>query len=208
MELVRGPRRYVDQQPRTDRATVVDRHDDRTPVVEIGHFDPRLERQGTVRRGRARHVETLAGRGLPPDMPVAIPGGPADLAPADHLKGGPLCRRGNVAVGRADTGGAPGGRAVAGIGRGCRRAGEDEGGERYAEGSWHSHPHELRAVAKNLGSAADPRCAPSSVDGRAVAVIVVPGRLGDCPGGTGEKRSEEHTSELQSRRDLVCRLLL
>src|SRR5438045_3732244 len=73
--------------------------------------------------------------------------------------------------------------------RGWGRAGEDEGGERYAEGSWHSHPHELRAVAKNLGSAADPRCAPSSVDGRAVAVIVVPGRLGDCPGGTGEKQT-------------------
>src|SRR6266576_1186199 len=27
-------------------------------------------------------------------------------------------------------------------------------------------------------------------------------------GGQGEHRSEEHTSELQSRRDLVCRLLL
>src|SRR5690349_23238489 len=30
-----------------------------------------------------------------------------------------------------------------------------------------------------------------------------------CPGGgQGQARSEEHTSELQSRRDLVCRLLL
>src|SRR2546421_4877220 len=28
------------------------------------------------------------------------------------------------------------------------------------------------------------------------------------PGGGGFKRSEEHTSELQSRSDLVCRLLL
>src|SRR5690349_24919787 len=28
------------------------------------------------------------------------------------------------------------------------------------------------------------------------------------PGGGGPSRSEEHTSELQSRRDLVCRLLL
>src|SRR5690349_23487395 len=28
------------------------------------------------------------------------------------------------------------------------------------------------------------------------------------PGGVGRARSEEHTSELQSRRDLVCRLLL
>src|SRR5690349_22263948 len=32
----------------------------------------------------------------------------------------------------------------------------------------------------------------------------------DAPGGGGKRdvRSEEHTSELQSRRDLVCRLLL
>src|SRR5690349_23469634 len=28
------------------------------------------------------------------------------------------------------------------------------------------------------------------------------------PGGSQQDRSEEHTSELQSRRDLVCRLLL
>src|SRR5690349_22765439 len=28
------------------------------------------------------------------------------------------------------------------------------------------------------------------------------------PAGAARKRSEEHTSELQSRRDLVCRLLL
>src|SRR5690349_23478923 len=37
-------------------------------------------------------------------------------------------------------------------------------------------------------------------------------RKDHLPGGdaghTGERRSEEHTSELQSRRDLVCRLLL
>src|SRR5690349_22477474 len=30
----------------------------------------------------------------------------------------------------------------------------------------------------------------------------------DTPGGAQAQRSEEHTSELQSRRDLVCRLLL
>src|ERR1035441_5126776 len=29
-----------------------------------------------------------------------------------------------------------------------------------------------------------------------------------CPGGSSENRSEEHTSELQSLRHLVCRLLL
>src|SRR6266496_5239539 len=33
-------------------------------------------------------------------------------------------------------------------------------------------------------------------------------QLGACPGLEHHLRSEEHTSELQSRRDLVCRLLL
>src|SRR5438034_10737755 len=33
-----------------------------------------------------------------------------------------------------------------------------------------------------------------------------PGR--PTPGGSGQSRSEEHTSELQSHSDLVCRLLL
>src|SRR5438874_13832286 len=32
--------------------------------------------------------------------------------------------------------------------------------------------------------------------------------LSCCPRGQQNARSEEHTSELQSRRDLVCRLLL
>src|SRR5579871_4424623 len=35
-----------------------------------------------------------------------------------------------------------------------------------------------------------------------------PPRLLQTPGAPGTLRSEEHTSELQSRRDLVCRLLL
>src|SRR5690349_22577210 len=48
----------------------------------------------------------------------------------------------------------------------------------------------------------------------AVAVIVGKSKLRRCghshePGSAAlERRSEEHTSELQSRRDLVCRLLL
>src|SRR2546421_3553800 len=33
-------------------------------------------------------------------------------------------------------------------------------------------------------------------------------RQGPWPEGTPQQRSEEHTSELQSRSDLVCRLLL
>src|SRR2546421_7711171 len=34
------------------------------------------------------------------------------------------------------------------------------------------------------------------------------GACGDAPLGLEQRRSEEHTSELQSRSDLVCRLLL
>src|SRR5438874_3640982 len=53
------------------------------------------------------------------------------------------------------------------------------------------------------------------VERHAIKMILVPWAAGDRqPGGAhvrrqeGEARSEEHTSELQSRRDLVCRLLL
>src|SRR3989442_9114993 len=49
-----------------------------------------------------------------------------------------------------------------------------------------------------------------------VEAYVVPERVADdlepghegCLSGTGDPRSEEHTSELQSRPHLVCRLLL
>src|SRR5690349_24232954 len=44
--------------------------------------------------------------------------------------------------------------------------------------------------------------APSAADATA------PGNSAEKPGPTRMARSEEHTSELQSRRDLVCRLLL
>src|SRR5690349_23177600 len=41
------------------------------------------------------------------------------------------------------------------------------------------------------------------------SALQLPGRRGQPPDGTRDPlRSEEHTSELQSRRDLVCRLLL
>src|SRR5437868_7167577 len=44
---------------------------------------------------------------------------------------------------------------------------------------------------------------------RARAALAAPAlRGGRAPGRTGALRSEEHTSELQSRFDLVCRLLL
>src|SRR5206468_12292498 len=52
---------------------------------------------------------------------------------------------------------------------------------------------------------------PSPAGGHAAPPVVLPLRRGgsaDAPGGPGHIRSEEHTSELQSRSDLVCRLLL
>src|SRR5438874_12075776 len=43
---------------------------------------------------------------------------------------------------------------------------------------------------------------PEQIPGAVVRLLSRPGA------GSGQERSEEHTSELQSRRDLVCRLLL
>src|SRR5437899_8909509 len=43
---------------------------------------------------------------------------------------------------------------------------------------------------------------------RRIALFQVPGRLGPGDQSVVQNRSEEHTSELQSLRHLVCRLLL
>src|SRR5690606_41885199 len=48
--------------------------------------------------------------------------------------------------------------------------------------------------------------APDRVDDDIVAPVVVP--VGHVQHGVAPFRSEEHTSELQSRENLVCRLLL
>src|SRR5690349_22877022 len=42
------------------------------------------------------------------------------------------------------------------------------------------------------------------IEGETIAAVGAPGFFADAE----QARSEEHTSELQSRRDLVCRLLL
>src|SRR5699024_12240961 len=51
---------------------------------------------------------------------------------------------------------------------------------------------------------------PMLASGRASVLVstTLIGALRDCPGCAPGHRSEEHTSELQSRFDLVCRLLL
>src|SRR5690606_41886268 len=56
----------------------------------------------------------------------------------------------------------------------------------------------------------DTSCAASSGScrrGRWAATAAAGARSG-CPSAAGPRRSEEHTSELQSRENLVCRLLL
>src|SRR5690349_23041283 len=51
-----------------------------------------------------------------------------------------------------------------------------------------------------------PRRWASARCGSTAAPATAPGSTSSC--GPASRRSEEHTSELQSRRDLVCRLLL
>src|SRR5690606_41119568 len=72
---------------------------------------------------------------------------------------------------------------------------------------------EINDVAFVLGKAID-----REKDGYRVSVVIpLPGNMGGPSGGSGsggkkpytvQSRSEEHTSELQSREKLVCRLLL
>src|SRR3712207_7701722 len=62
-----------------------------------------------------------------------------------------------------------------------------------------------------LGSTREQMRDPASALGSATVIGVLPGRSRvrlDWRAGDPEQRSEEHTSELQSRQYLVCRLLL
>src|SRR6266496_3710484 len=97
--------------------------------------------------------------------------------------------------------------------------------------NWRVVPLGVRSSAEVKGGAVDsggrPHCMVNSAGGRSPSPVTVPSMLmlitsssapfggdvicttGGCVGtGAGGSRSEEHTSELQSRRDLVCRLLL
>src|SRR5699024_12180550 len=75
---------------------------------------------------------------------------------------------------------------------------EQVGGEPRGDPIEHDrHDHLVRAGFR-LEIARDPRPDPPDEDGT--------GEGGDEEKRTGQGRSEEHTSELQSRFDLVCRL--
>ena len=75
VELVGRARGNVDQQPRADRAAIVDRDDDRSSIIKIGYPHPGIERQRTVGGGWANAIESLAARGPPAEVIIAIPGG-------------------------------------------------------------------------------------------------------------------------------------
>src|SRR5690554_7474505 len=65
-----------------------------------------------------------------------------------------------------------------------------------------------KAVISLLAAAALPLAACTSTDGNSNLATVGTGAGIGAAGGAGVARSEEHTSELQSRPQLVCRLLL
>src|SRR5699024_11353870 len=62
----------------------------------------------------------------------------------------------------------------------------------------------LRPALAGLGLTWDPASAAALADAASLPALPDPGD----PGSSAADRSEEHTSELQSRFDLVCRLLL
>src|SRR2546426_7824118 len=66
---------------------------------------------------------------------------------------------------------------------------------------------ELGAEARRTVATSRPNFHPLACEGRVVHVAT-PGEVGDHLAGHGRGRSEEHTSELQSPCNLVCRLLL
>src|SRR2546427_6842689 len=131
----------------------------------------------------------MAGGGLAGAAQFSGSGAERDAArPLDDLPHPTPDRRGNP------SGGVPLGAAAVG-GKGPAE-GEDGG-------------HRCHDLGGERGLALD--CAPG--DGRGLSGVsqAAGAGIGDCyahTGAVGEARSEEHTSELQSQSNLVCRLLL
>src|SRR5438067_6109519 len=81
----------------------------------------------------------------------------------------------------------------------------DRNGERSRAPAW-SRSHAVAPTASRRSASSTFTGKPSEVFGRARGVQGFGRPLGGA--GRAPRRSEEHTSELQSRFDLVCRLLL
>src|SRR5712664_1275211 len=84
---------------------------------------------------------------------------------------------------------------------GCRRRPSCSTGRGCCGGSISILPRALRCCSAKSWCSAAPRW----VSGCCMANSST---AGECGAAAGWRRSEEHTSELQSRSDLVCRLLL
>src|SRR3712207_7616984 len=80
----------------------------------------------------------------------------------------------------------------------------DRGGLRYTLKAIEHHEVPRRAA----GQAIDNNESPDSVAVAAGARLHIRHRIDPAPARLNARRSEEHTSELQSRQYLVCRLLL
>src|SRR5207245_3577927 len=79
-EPVRRRVRKVDDAIGAKRTAVVDAHDDRSPVAEMGHARVARYRQDRVRRGHRVHVVTLAARGALALESAAVPASESALA--------------------------------------------------------------------------------------------------------------------------------
>src|SRR5690606_41925658 len=94
-------------------------------------------------------------------------------------------------------------------GGGPSHEGEDPGGGTLDATGRRGREHGARAAGEGSGHVG--RGAGPAVEGDPLCGQPAPwaGRAGPGPpGGGADLRSEEHTSELQSRENLVCRLLL
>src|SRR3712207_7505536 len=80
---------------------------------------------------------------------------------------------------------------------------DDDGTERAVDAGWVVGGAAPAVLDRLLGEAPRP-----SADGAQLKVNMVLARLPRLRSGVDPARSEEHTSELQSRQYLVCRLLL
>jgi len=96
-ERLRCFRRHIDDAAADKRPAIIDAHDNRALIAEIGHPHIARQRQRRVRCRKRVHVECLAIGGSPPVKVFAVPGGHADGCIAgrlfcDHLFHGMFAR--------------------------------------------------------------------------------------------------------------------
>ena len=119
IEHVGDARGHVHHPPAVIGAAIVDAHDDRIAVGEIGDPGVARQRHRRMRRGERAHVVDFAVGGAPAVERVAVPGGHADGAVGGILARDNRCARRSCRDGRRDIAR----RRAAPAGRPRRRAG-------------------------------------------------------------------------------------